>query len=137
MDDFCLRGGKIEIVASPDINETELSLISEAEAEFKIKEHTLESISSFEAPPNDADRFQLLSWMLANGYLEIKFAVKLLDGHLGFSMGKLAYVGMLKIIKLHGREVQTQQRLLWNRMLKTYSFSHPGKRLQHPISRAH
>tara|TARA_Y100001958_G_C21244179_1_gene573280 strand:- start:1297 stop:3624 length:2328 start_codon:yes stop_codon:yes gene_type:complete len=87
LDDFCLREGHIQIVTSPEnIDSKDLEAIRDGEDlrrkidELAAKELREVITKSHQFSVKEKDRFQLLTWMIERGTLEIKFAANISNG---------------------------------------------------------
>lgn len=76
LDDFVASGGRMRVLASPkNLSSDDLTAIVAGEGERRLQRSLAQDLAG-EVTPSDLDRLQLLTWMVQNGLLELKIALR-------------------------------------------------------------
>jgi superfamily II DNA or RNA helicase len=76
LDDFVSAGGKMRVLASPkNLSPDDLRAVVAGEGERRLK-NSLAADLTGDVTPSELDRLQLLTWMVQNGLLELKIALR-------------------------------------------------------------
>lgn len=75
VEGLIVNGGRMRLIVGCTLGEVEVAAIERGESLRDAVEHTLIKMPALSADPRTIDSLELVAWMVANGYLDVKLAV--------------------------------------------------------------